>query len=456
MRKLISLLVVAVLVLTGCGSSSEDAGLDGSTITVATNALNEDNPAGDEAIEAADSRREEKAQMLEDFQSETGVTLEFAELPQEDQLETITQSVLAGDPVADVVRVSSDVYQQLVASDMLEDITEYSTEYADGGQMPISWPVDAGQVFDKYYGVSRDLSSYPEMLVYDMTLLDKAGMEETPLDMYKSGDWNWDNARQYFLDVQSGLGDDTTIWAAEPYFVAKYGIASNGIVPITSDGQINLTDDKVYEALDFYKGLYDDGIMEFYLDEDGAPIWASAEGAWESGDAVFTTLEGWRSDCCIKNTDKEYGFVPYPTNKGVKTEDVQVSAGTGDMYVVPKGVENPAGAAQVAFYLNRQANAEYYVEGLDVAGISDEWMATNSSEEENGSAYTDLKNNAVPDLSGFYSANTDFDMTEAVVNYFVSGESIASSFESGTKVLEQNVDSIKQEMESSSEATSEE
>lgn len=444
MKKLLAILSVAIIALTGCGASASEESLDGATITVATSSLNEDNPAGDEAIEAADPRREDKAQMLEDFQTETGVTIEFIELPQEDQLETITQSVLAGDPVADVVRVSGDVYSQLVASDMLTDITEYSTDYLANGDLPSTWAIDAGQVFDKYYGVSRDLAPSPEMLVYDMDLLDKAGMEQTPLDMYKNGEWNWDNARQYFLDVQSGLGEDQTIWAAEPYFVAKYGIASNGVIPITPDGEVNLTDDKVYEALDYYKGLYDDGIMEFYLDDQGAPIWAAAEGEWEAGNAVFTTLEGWRSDVAIKNTDKRYGFVPYPTNEGV--ENMSVPAGTGDMYIIPKGVENPAAAAQVAFYLNRQANTEYYVEGLDVTATAEQWMETNSSEEGNGQAYADLKLNAVPDLSGLYEANTDFDITEAVTNYFVSGESIASAFESGTEVIEQNIQSLKDTM----------
>lgn len=445
MKKILAMFSVALLVLAGCGSTSNDeSSLEGTTITVATSSVNEDNPAGDEAIEAADPRREDKAQMLEDFEAETGVTIEFIELPQEDQLETITQSVLAGDPVADVVRVSGDVYQQLVASDLLSDISDQANDYLKNGDLPITWAIDAGQVFDNYYGISRDIAPSPEMLVYDMDLLAKAGMDQTPLDMYKAGEWNWENARQYFLDVQSGLGDDATVWAAEPYFVAKYGIASNGIVPITPDGQVNLTDDKVYEALDYYKGLADDGIMKFYLDDEGNPIWAAAEGEWEAGNAVFTTLEGWRSDVAIKNTDKEYGFVPYPTNEGVET--MTVPAGTGDMYIIPKGVENVDAAAQVAFYLNRQANTEYYVEGLDVEQMADAWMETNSSEEENGSAYADLKANAVPDLSGLFEANSDFDMTEAVTNYFVSGESVASAFEAGTKVIEQNIQNLKDTM----------
>ncbi len=451
MKKLVSLLMMTIIVLTGCGSSEATTDMNGMTITVATNALNEDNPAGDEAIEAADQRREQKAQMLEEFEAETGVTLEFIELPQEDQLETITQSVLAGDPVADVVRVSSDVYQQLVISDMLSEITEYSNEYVASNTMPINWPVDAGTVFGRTYGVSRDMSAYPELLAYDMTLLQEAGMDKTPLQMYKDDEWTWDNARQYFLDIQSSLGDDVTVWAAEPYFLTKYAIASNGIVPITPNGEVNLTNDKTYEALDFYKGLYDDGLIKFYLDEEGSPMWAAAEGEWESGNAVFTTLEGWRSDCCIKTTDKEYGFVPYPVNNGINKTDVSVPAGTGDMYIVPKGVENVGAASQVAFYLNRQANTEYYVEGNDVAAISELWMSTNSSETENGQAFADVKTNAVPDLSGIFIGDVDFSTTEAVVNYFVNGESIASSFESGSKLIEQNVEKIETEMEAASE-----
>lgn len=446
MKKLLTFLFVTIFALAGCGSSTAGADLSGKTITIATSSINEDDPTSDEAIADANTAREKKATMLDEFQKETGVALEFVELPQEEQLETITQSVVAGDPVADVVRVSGDTYQQLVASDTLSDISEFSKEEMKNGDLPTTWSFDAGQVFDKYYGVSRDLAPNPEMLVYDKSLLTQAGVEKTPLQMYTDGEWNWENARQYFLDIQTAIGDDYTVWSAEPYFVAKYGIASNGVVPITPDGQVNLTDDKVYEALDFYKGLYDDGIMKFYLDEEGAPIWAEAEADWEGGKSVFTTLEGWRSDVAIRNTDKEYGFVPYPTNDGVDEAAMQVPAGTGDMYIVPKGVEDVGAAAQVAFYLNRQANVNYYVDGIDVTADSADWMNRNSSEENNGDAYAAVRANAVPDLSGLYQANTDFDLTESVTNYFVSGESISSAFESGSKVIEQNIETLKGSM----------
>ncbi len=448
MKKLLLLLFTSLIFLAGCGDdTASTTDLEGTTIKIATNAVNEDNPSSDEAIEGADARLEDKTKVQQDFINETGVTLEFMELPEEDELETITQSVLAGDPVADVVRVSSSVYTELVKSDMLTDLTDLVDAEIATGEYSSTWAFDAGQVFDKHYGVSRDMAPTPEMLAYDLNLLEKAGMEKTPLQMYYDGEWTWENARQYFLDVQSALGDDVVVWAGEPYFIAKYGIASNGIVPIQPDGTVNLTDDKVYEALDFYKGLYDDGIIEFYFDENGDTVWGGGVADWESSTAAFTTLEMWRSDCCIKNTDKEYGFVPYPVNEGVDPKSVSIPAGTGDMYVVPKGVENPEASFAAAMYLNRQANTENFVEGMDVTAKSIDWMTTNSSEDNNGQAFADLKLQAVPDLSSIFYGDIDFSMTQSVTDYFVNGDSISSAFESGSELIEANIENLKSGMD---------
>lgn len=473
MKKLLALLITTILVLTGCGSDSDTnsddgssgadgdaaaevtsiddavANLDGKTITVATSSMGSDNPysakAKENTAEGQDS--DEKKKFLDDFQEKTGVTIEFVDLDPAQQVESITSSVLAGDPIADVVRVNAGNYETLVRTGMLEDISTISELLLGDDRLPNKWEVQIGHILDGYYAIGRDDIPKPEMLAFDTDLLTKAGMDETPFDLWKRGEWTWDNARNYFTEVKAGLGDDYTVWGDYPSYIRAYGIASGGVTAVEQDGTINYTDPGVYEAMEYYKGLYDDGILKFYFDENGDRDYQQAEEAWTSGNSVFFSLQHWKTKS-MAETGKSYGMVPYPIKDGLTADDVSWPSPSGDVYVIPKGTEDVNSAALVALYMELYAGYA----GSDVApGQGDpvdgdlEIAQRDLSVEGNEEAMISMREHSVYDpISAFISDSDDaFNPTQAITDYIVDGTSLTSAMENGQKELEANVETAR-------------
>ncbi len=464
MKRILATLFICILVLAGCGSNSSGgtggskpakniddalAKLEGRTIKVATSNMGADNPFSDQAEENHDEGQDSdtRKQFLTDAQEKYGFTLEFVELDPAAQIEDVTASVLAGDPIGDVVRLNSGNYEALVATGMLEDISNVSSMVEDLNILS-PWSFEIGNVLDGTYAIGRDRDARPEMLAFDLDLLKKAGMEETPFDLWMRDEWTWDNARQYFLDVQAGLGDEIQVWGDYPTYIRMYGIASGGTVAVQTDGTINYDDPAVYEAMDYYKGLYDDGLLTFYFDADGNRDYAQAEEAWRSGNTVFFSLQRWKNGG-MANEGKNFGLVPYPIKDGLKKEDVFWPAPAGDVYVVPKGVEDVDSAALVAILMSAYGMyGSIYQTGEELPTI-EENLTTSALQflpiEGNEQTMIYMSENCKYDPIGMFISYTDdgFSPTNAVTDYIVNGTSLTSAFEEGQKELQANVETVK-------------
>ncbi len=460
MKKVFTLLVVSILFLAGCtNSESADssssgefksleealASIEGETITIATSSMGADNPNSEQAAENHDQGHDsdERKQFLADVESTYGVTFEFIDLDPAMQVETVTESVLSGTPIADVVRVNAGNYEALVRTGMLEDITPIANMVYDTGVLP-TWSLQIGQILGGTYAIGRNRDPRPEMLAFNTDLLEKAGMEETPFDLWKRDEWTWTNAREYFLDVRTGLGEDFQVWGDYPSYIRQHGIASGGVVAVEQDGTINYDDPATYEAMSYYKGLYDDGILTFYFDADGNRDYQQAENEWKAGNTAFMTLQRWKFKF-LSDEGLNFGVVPYPIKDGLKKEDVYFSAPAGDVYVIPKGVDNVTKSAFGALYLSLYGT---YGDGepTPIDQELQEKAITTLSVEGNEEALIYMYENSLYDpIAAFITDSDDaFNPTDAVEEYIVDGTSLTSAFENGQKELEANVLEIKQ------------
>ncbi len=461
MKKILATLFISILVLAGCGASSADTGndkaqsatnldeaianLDGKTITIATSNEAADNPFSDEAKENNSGQdSDERKAYMQNAMDTYGFTLEFVPLDPAAQIEDVTASVLAGDPIADVVRLNAGNYEALVATGMLEDITYISTMVEESGKLDKPWSYQIGKILDGTYAVGRDKDARPEMLAFDTDLLEKAGMDETPFDLWMRDEWTWENAKQYFTDVQAGLGEDVQVWGDYPTYIRQYGIASGGVVAVEQDGTINYDNPDTYEAVDYYKGLYDDGLLTFYFDADGNRDYQQAEEAWLSGNTVFFSLQRWKTQGFAAD-GKNFGLVPYPIKDGLNKEDVYWPAPAGDVYVVPKGVEDVESATMIAFFMSAygsygDGNVTTVEEDLTERSVRD------FSVEGNEEALIYMYKNSLYEPIGAFMSDSDdaFSPTNAVQEYIVDGTSLTSAFENGQKELEANVENVRE------------
>lgn len=464
MKRITTLILISILILAGCAPTARAENgihkkvksldqaidnLDGETITIATNSLAADNPYSEQAKDINDIQDKQKyvSQMLED----TGVKIEFVTLDPERQVEQVSQSVLAGDPIADIVRVNAGNYEALVRMGMLEDTTNISKLLLDDTRVENKWGIQIGNILGGYYAIGRNVDPRPELLAFDTELIKKAGMEQTPLDLWNDGNWTWDNAREYFLQIQSNLGSDYTVWSDYPSYITKHGIASSGVVAVMQDGKINYTDPGVYEAMDYYKKLYDDKILKFYFNQDGESDPQLAENEWVNGNSVFFTMQRWKTKI-IAEQGKSFGLVPYPIKDGVDQSEVYWPAPAGDVYVIPKGVKDVDCAALVA-YLEQTIGATDMPLGTTVSDTLELVATRDLAPADNQAVLEYVLEQSIYDPTGAFELTSDdaFDPSLAVEDYFINGTSLTAAMENGQKQLEANVKEIKTKQKSSSE-----
>ena len=310
------------------------------------------------SIEAA----EEKAARLEKIEEEYGIRFEWVGFPSDTIAETLTGWNLAGNAEADIVRVNSSVYTGLATSGNIAEISSYlGTLSKELDIFGTDVPYKLGQLGNENYGVARDNMIYPELLVYDIDILEDAGLEEMPHELWAKGEWTFDTAREYFKKVQQYADTSSELtyaFGSEAQYIFRSALAANG-VRLIKDGQSNVLSEEVYETMNFLEALRNDGSLKVYSipyaaeDEkwkyaltEEKNIWAAAQSAWEKGTpdgevkegdtgaVAFTLFDCWRLSL-VNGTDKRYGVVPFPTN----SEDSFVPTSRGDMYVVPKSVD---------------------------------------------------------------------------------------------------------------------
>lgn len=310
------------------------------------------------SIESAEAR----AAVLESIEEEHGIRFEFVEANSDDIAEALTGWNLAGNAEAEIVRVNSSVYTGLANSGNIAEISSYiDTVSKELDIFGTDIPYKLGQLGNENYGVARDNMIYPELLVYDIDILEDAGMEEMPHELWAKGEWTFDTAREYFKKVQQYADTSSELayaFGSEAQYIFRSALAANG-VRLIQDGQSNVMSEEVYETMNFLDTLRNDGSLKVYSvpyaaeDEkwkyaltEEKNVWAAAQSAWTAGNpesevkegdtgaVAFTLLDSWRLSI-VQGTDKRYGVVPFPEN----SEDAFLPSSRGDMYVIPKSVD---------------------------------------------------------------------------------------------------------------------
>jgi len=184
-----------------------------------------------------------------------------------------------------------------------------------------------------------------DVLWYNKTLFENNGLE-TPYDLYKNGNWNWDTFRDSAIKLTQDSDGDKVIdqWGFSSGPEAFIATTGNDLVKINGkSGTIenNLKNTDVVRALTFFQeagpGKFNiiQPDLNAYMNDFQKGKLAMVMGAtW--GDTV------WWKDLMAKG---QCSFVPAP--KDPNSKDYYVG-GSAELWMIPKGAANPEGAA--AFY----------------------------------------------------------------------------------------------------------
>jgi hypothetical protein len=259
---------------------------------------------------------------------------------------SLDEGVLSGRPEADIYEADINFGMAYALNEYayaLEDLTGPDDDVFTTQQVfkSLKFPSQDKTYLWSYY--AEDATVY--CLGFNWTLLQAKGLEN-PQDLYDRGEWTWD----VFLDYCTKMTDLT---ASTPVygFTGLWTNHLNGFLrsngaDIAGTKEGGLLSAATGEVLDLWKKLY--------VDLKAARPWNA--DSWEvnnqysDGSAAFFTAANW-----IFNSDNanygggmdyplnyELGVVPYPVGpSGNKDTNVHNSV-TGNYFLIPKGVEDPA------------------------------------------------------------------------------------------------------------------
>lgn len=297
---------------------------------------------------------------------------------------------------------------------------------------------------------------YPELLVYDINILEDTGMEEMPNELWQKGEWTFDTARDYFKKVQQyadSSSEVTHAFGSEAFYVFKATLAANG-VKLIENNESNANSEAVYETMRYLETLRNDGSLNIYSVPYSAEdtkfkyaltemtnVYGAAQSAWEKGNpdqdvaetdkggVAFTLLDAWRSDCCIRNSDKEYGVVLFPEN----SETAFVLAGRGDMFAIPISV------SEEKLEIIMKAMALFTSVHTKETAVQ-EWAERNFPNQENAVEIMEyLQDNGEMDPYEDYSDGYDWSYSSFVNEWFVDPTTLPTHLETLDEILTSNL-----------------
>ncbi|MDZ4763127.1 MAG: sugar ABC transporter substrate-binding protein [Chloroflexota bacterium] len=337
----------------------------------------------------------------------------------------------AGGDLPDVFNMSQDRFFQYASNDALLDLQPYLD--ADNVDQTV-W--GSGMIDPYRWGENNDLYAAPVnwdtvAVYYNKDLFDAAGVA------YPTADWTWDD----FATVSAALTDP----AADVYGSAVYSeyqagyanwIASTGIPPVVgaSRTQCTLDDPASLDALNYLKGLYDEGYMPSISVIGGA----SADDSfnfWLAGRVAMVSGGSWKLPAALEQTTFNWDVVQLPLNPETERSRSMLHA-VG--YVASNRTETPALAANLIVFLASDEGQRYFAEAGGVApanpGLQDEWLASFGDADVNIEAFVAATN----DSQGVTVFGEIWDTinAELTINIFDLGMSVEEASAQACGVIE--------------------
>ncbi len=268
-----------------------------------------------------------------------------------------------GGDLPDIFNMSQDRFFFYASNDALLDLQPYWDQY---GVDTTVW--GSGMVDPYRWGDNSDLFAAPVnwdtiAVYYNKDMFDAAGLA------YPTADWTWDD---FAADAAALTNADQDVYGAVAYveFQAGYPnwIASTGETPIVDAKRTAclLTEPGNMEALNFLKGLYDDGYMPSISTLGGT----SADDAFNffaSGKAAMVTGGSWKLTDAFTNIPFNWDVVQLPKNPtSGRSRSILHSVG----YVASARTEHPDLVANLILYLASDEGQTFFAQGGNVAPAS--------------------------------------------------------------------------------------
>lgn len=362
-KKIIKTLALAIstcMIFTGCSSGKPDAEgkgtdkKDGLTvIRIGSHAANSMNPDYKDPVTGEYSMQDDRDLAIaaeQKVKDELGVDIEWVQYPG-DTTEVLLQSVIAGDPIADVVNLYTNSQGKILGQNVLQPLDSYLDNFTNEPPAPI---------YGKHYfiDVSGDKSHPLSPLFYNINYIEQVdalkvnGKTVYPTDLYKEGKWTWSTFEDYLSKIETHFANSQAPERPEKRidaFRTNYtdtliqAVHSAGGSVYGNEG-LGIESQQTKDAVAFIKRLVDKKLLISELSPNtSSPMYAAEAEPFEKGESVFVNLEDWRADSAsqkLNERGESLGFVPFPRPDSMAFDDPnyrQVRTG-GESWGILRGV----------------------------------------------------------------------------------------------------------------------
>lgn len=228
------------------------------------------------------------------------------------------QSIASGSPSWHITNNFSAMWLiVMTASNGLEDITKGLESLAIPEEFKKSVMVG-----DAAYGFTTEYQG-TEGLVYNKAMIEEAGMEFTPTEMFLNGTWSYDDFYNYLVELQSKLPEGDYAFFIDPYYWSIFAPTCNGTQAISNSMEVTFTDDAFIETMEALQKLYNAGVCRMpNVTESGAyDTWGTPAATFDQGVEVAMTHRATWQMGGLNSNGVDWGFVPYPWGSNVTIEN---------------------------------------------------------------------------------------------------------------------------------------
>lgn len=358
MRKLLVVLFMVVpLILSACSGGSNNAGEENASTPQNESAVNQESSANetdvtdeldfdmggrvikwaswyDESIKEDNPDGIEKKKKLDELMEKHNFTIEYVVADFGEYQDKVTASLIAGEPIGDIVRVARPwMIPSLTKLDLFWPVDDYTKNDKVFLQQ---YTKEYSNYDGKGYGFRAGILGASMGVHYNRTLMNKLGIK--PLQDYVDSDtWNWDNfiiaAKEANKDTNNDGKLDT--WGLATDSLINNALASNNANLVYGDKQ-GLDDPKTLETLNFLSRLATEKVARPTEGGD----WTEAKQFFLQGNTLMFAGADYESDSFKQDMpDYDIGFLPFP--KGPSETEYQGYNSIPNYLTIPKAIKNP-------------------------------------------------------------------------------------------------------------------
>lgn len=269
---------------------------------------------------------------LEALKEKHNFDVEYVEIEFGEYQERITASLLANEPVGDLVRLGKKyTIPSFVQQDLLWPVGEY---VKNPNAFNLQYTEEIFQYEGEGFAFTDALANIVQGVFYNRTLMDDLGLDSIQ-DYVDSDTWDWEAFKEVVASANLDTNNDGNLdtWGLANPSVLEYALMSNDAA-LTDGDQQTLDNPATMEAMEFTQEVF-----EIARPTEGGD-WTEPEQFFREGNTLFTVGADWMYDG-LKTDMPEYdiGFLPFP--QGPRVDGYRTYEGDVQAIGIPKMVENP-------------------------------------------------------------------------------------------------------------------